>query len=66
MESHTDAAASHGELSYTSLEERTAEVALHESLGLLEEAVGLVRVREVGRSADHVWYLLCQNAQTSC
>ena len=63
---HTDAAASHGELGNTCLEERAAEVALYESLCLLQEAVGLVGVGEVGRSADHVWNLLCQYAQTSC
>ena len=66
MESHTDAAASHGELGYTCLEERSTEVALNQSLGLLQESVGLVRVREVGGSADHVGNLLCQYAQTSC
>ena len=65
VQRHTDAAACHGELGYTSLEECSAEVALYESLCLLQEAVCLVGVGEVGRCADHVWNLLCQYAQTS-
>ena len=48
MQRHTDAAACHSELGNTCLEECTAEVALDECLCLLEEAVGLVRVGEVG------------------
>ena len=33
---------------------------------MLQEAVGLVGVGEVGRSTNHVWYLLCKDAQTCC
>ena len=66
MQGHTDAAAGHRQLGHASLEESTAEVALHDVVGLLEEAVGLVRVRQVGRGADHVGYLLGQHAQHRC
>ena len=48
VEGHTDAAASHRELSHTSLEEGTAEVATNEVVSLLQEAVGVIRVRQVG------------------
>ena len=62
---HTDTHICHGKLGYTSLEECSREVTTYHALGLLEEAVGLVGVREVGRSADHVRNLFCQNTQTS-
>ena len=65
MQCHTDTAASHGQLCHTSLEEGTAEVALGESLGLLQEAIRLVRVGEVGGSTNHIGNLLCQYAQAS-
>ena len=58
VEGHTDAAAGHGEFCYASLEEGTAEVAFHEVVGLLQETVGLVGVRQVGRGANHVGHLL--------
>ena len=48
MQRHTDAAACHSELGNTCLEECTAEISLDESLGLLQESVGLVGIREVG------------------
>ena len=42
VESHTDAAACHGELCNTSLEEGTAEIATYDVVGLLEESIGLI------------------------
>ena len=42
MQIYTDAAASHGELSYASLEECTAEVTLNHISGIFEETVGLI------------------------
>ncbi len=66
MQGHTDAAASHGQLGYTSLEEGAGEVALYDVVGLLQEAVGIVRVRKVGRSTNHVGHLLSQLAQHGC
>ena len=63
MECHTDAAARHGELGYTGLEEGSAEVALNEGVGLLEEAVGLVRVGEVGRSHNHILHLCSEETE---
>ena len=42
MEGHTHTYACHCKLRYTSLEERTAEVALHECMCLIEESVSLV------------------------
>ena len=47
-------------ISHTSLEEGTAEVAANEVVSLLQEAVGIIRVRQVGRSTDHVGHLLSQ------
>ena len=65
MQRHTDAAASHCQLSHTSLEEGTREVACLEGVGLLQEAIGLVGVRKVGGSTNHVGHLFCQYAKTS-
>ncbi len=55
--------AGHGKLRYAGLEEVAREVALGECLGLFKEAVGLVRVRQVGRGYDHVLDLLGIDAQ---
>ena len=66
VEGHADAAACHGELCHASLEESTGEVAADNVVGLLEEAVGLVAVGQVGRGADHVGHLLGQHAQHRC
>ena len=60
VESHTDAAACHSKLCNTCLEECTREVVLCEVVSLLQEAVSLIRVRQVGRSTDHIWNLLCK------
>ena len=57
MEHHTDAATSHGQLGYTGLEERTAEITGGESVGLLQETVGLIGIGKVGGSDDHVFYM---------
>ena len=65
VQSHTDAAASHCQLSHTSLEECTREVAADDVVRLLQESVGLIRVGEVGRSTNHVGHLLSQYAQHS-
>ena len=63
VQGHTDADACHGQLGYTCLEEGTREIAFRESVCFLQEAVGLVRVGEVGRSADHVLQLGSQKTQ---
>ena len=63
MEAHADADASHGELGDAGLEELAGEVALGEGVGLLEEAVGLVGVGEVGRCDDHVLDLGCEGTE---
>ena len=54
MERHAVHDAGHRQLSHAGLEEVAREVAAREGLGLLEEAVGLVRIGEVGRSDHHV------------
>ena len=66
MQSHTDTAASHGELSHSCLEECTAEVATNEIVSLLQESVGVIRVAQVCGSTDHVGHLLSQLTQNSC
>ena len=66
MQVHADADARHGELADTGLQEGSREVARRPGMGLLEEAVGLVAVAEVGGGDDHVAHLLCQHAQTGC
>ena len=55
--------AGHRQLRDARLEEFTGEIALRERLGLLQKSVGLVRVRQVGRSDDHVVDLLGIDAQ---
>ena len=60
MEHHTDTHAGHRQLGDTCLEEGAAKVATHDVVGLLEEAVRLVGVAQVGRGADHVGHLLGQ------
>ena len=60
---HAVAQGGHRQLAYADLQERAAEVALHKLLGLLEEAVGLVAVGEVGGGDDHVLHSLGQPAQ---
>ena len=47
VESHTYAAAGHGKLRHTSLEECAAEIVAGDRVGLLEESVGLVGVGKV-------------------
>ena len=63
VEHHTDAAAGHGQLGYACLEKRTAEITGSKGVCLLQEAVGLIRIGKVGRSANHVGHLFCQCAQ---
>ena len=63
VEGHADAAAGHRQLSHAGLEEGAAEVAGLEGVGLLQEAVGLIGVAEVGRGADHVGNLLGEDAE---
>ena len=46
VEVHTDTHTGHGELSHTGLEESTLEVTALQTLGLLQETVGLVGVGE--------------------
>ena len=57
MQGHTDAETGHRQLSYPRLEEGTTEVSTAQSSSLLEEAIGLIGVREVGGGYDHVLYL---------
>ena len=63
MQRHTDHHTSHGEFAHTGLQELTAEITFLEGMGLLEEAVGLVGVREVRRANNHVTNVLSQEAQ---
>ena len=65
VQCHTDTAASHSQFGYSGLEEGTAEVTVNKCVSLFQETVCLVRVRQVGRSTDHVRNLLCQCAQYS-
>ena len=58
VERHTDHDAGHGEFRHTGLEELTGEIAFLEGVGLLEEAVGLIRVGEVRGRNNHVTYVL--------
>ena len=48
MQGHTDHDACHGEFAHAGLQELTGEITLGEGVGLLEEAVGLVGVGQVG------------------
>ena len=57
MQRHTDTEAGHRQLSDARLEEGTAEVPTGEGVRLLEEAIGLIRVRQVSRGYDHILYL---------
>ena len=61
---HAYADAGHGELAHTCLEERAREIVVTHVLCLLLEAIGLVRVAEVGRRAHHVAHLLCKHTET--
>ena len=63
MQRHAVGHAGHRQFRDSSLKEFAAEVALREGLGLLEEAVRLVRVRKVRRSHDHVLDRLGEDAQ---
>ena len=65
MKCHTDTAACHSQFGNTCLEECSAEVILSHSLGHLQETISLIRVRQVGRSTNHVRYLFCQSRKTS-
>ena len=60
MQVHADAHARHGQLAHASLEEGAREVVFSQGLSLLQEAVGLVAVRQVCRGAYHVGHLLGQ------
>ena len=55
--------AGHGELGHAGLEEGAGEVTDGQGVGLLEEAVGLVGVAEVGGGDDHVADVLCEVAE---
>ena len=48
MEHHANAHTCHGQFAYASLEESAAEVAAGEGMCVLEKAVGLVGIAEVG------------------
>ena len=48
MQGHTDTQAGHGKLRYACLQEGSGEVAFLHAVGMLEEAVSLVRVGQVG------------------
>ena len=63
MKSHTDTAACHSQLCYTSLEESTAEISRNKRRRHLEEAVSLVGIGKVCRRTDHVRYLLGKLAE---
>ena len=63
VQCHTVHDAGHRQLRHAGLEEFAAEIALREGFGLFQEAVGLVRIRQVGRSDDHVLHPLGQYAQ---
>ena len=63
VQRHAVGHAGHRQLRNARLEEFTAEVALRKGFGLLEEAVGLVRIRKVGRGHDHVLDFLGEHAQ---
>ena len=63
VQRHAVRNAGHRQLRYARLEEFPAEIALRERLGLLQVTVGLVRIRQVGRSHDHVVDLLGEDAQ---
>ena len=63
VQRHAVGHAGHRQFRDSSLKEFAAEVALREGLGLLEEAVRLVRVRKVRRSHDHVLDRLGEDAQ---
>ena len=63
VQRHAVRNAGHRQLRDARLEEFPAEIALRERLGLLQVTVGLVRIRQVGRSHDHVVDLLGEDAQ---
>ena len=65
VQRHTNTHVGHGQFGYTSLEECSTEVTLHETMSLLEESISLVGITQVGRSADHIGHLLGQFTQTS-
>ena len=58
MQRHAVHHARHRQLRHARLEELARKVTLGEGLGLLQEAVRLVRVAQVGRRHDHVVHLL--------
>ena len=63
VQRHAVRNAGHRQLRDARLEEFPTEIALRERLGLLQVTVGLVRIRQVGRSHDHVVDLLGEDAQ---
>ena len=63
VQRHAVAEAGHGQLADASLQERAAEVAFSELLGLLQEAVRLVTVGQVGRGHNQVFHLPGQPTQ---
>ena len=63
MERHTNADASHSEFTYTRLEEATGKVIGCDDMGMFEEAVGLVRVAEIGRRYNHIADMLREEGE---
>ena len=63
VQRHAVRNAGHRQLRDARLEEFSGKIALLECLGLFEKTVGLVRIRKVGRSHDHVVDLLREDAQ---
>ena len=65
MEIHTYTHASHSKLADACLKERTCEIVLAKIMCLLQEAIGLVGIRQIGRGTNHIGYLFGKNAQAS-
>ena len=63
MQRHAVHHAGHRQFRNSRLEKFAREIALLERLGFLQKSVGLVRVRKVGRSHDHIVDLLGIDAQ---
>ena len=65
MQGHTVHDAGHRKFAHARLQEAAAHILLGNGTGLFQEAVGFVRVAQVGRSDDHVLDLFGQHAQHS-
>ena len=63
VQRHTDTYARHRELTHARLQELTAEITLLQRMGLLQETVRLIGVREVSRRNDHITYILSEEGQ---